>query len=394
MRERGHRLEGESREPRRVGQEAGDGFGDDAALLSLGPPLDQHLQVEPLGGQTLQGVLADGPEPALVHVMEETVFEVGVAQVAGVVVAQHPLDLRGGQYLTDDVEDGVVVQGVANLLELVEKALKDAALDGVSGHEVEDQAILGLTITVDAAHPLFEAVGVPGDVVVEQDVAALEVDALASRLGRDEDLDRPIAELLFGVQPGAGVVPRADPHAAVDTADAEAPLDQLGDEVVERVLELGEKEEPLVRVVEETLLPHHVLEARELRFHPACLDSLCLHGEFFEFGDLGPHVLGVPGERDRLQDVFQTFAFAFFHFFQLVRIGQVRRRGSGDLLGLLQAHVEPLRPVLQRAAHGAGARRQTALIQGHEEADGAGARVVAGGGRPAHCRFTNLVTLL
>ena len=79
--------------------------------------------------------------------------------------------------------------------------------------------------------------------------------------------------------------------------------------------------------------------------------------------------------------MFQTFAFAFFHFFQFVRVGQVRRRGPGDLLGLLQADIEPPGPVLQRAAHGAGARRQTALIQGHEEADGAGTRVVAGGGR-------------
>ena len=250
-----------------------------AAFLGLGPPLDQHLQVQAFGGQSFQGVLADGPEPALVHVVQEPVFEVGVAQVAGVVVAEHPLDLGGGQHLADDVEDRVVVQGVANLLELVEKPLKDSAFDGVGRHEVEDQAILRLTITVDAAHPLFEAVGVPGDVVVEQDVAALKVDALAGRLGRHEDLDRPLAELLFGVQPGAGVVPRPDPHAAVNRADAEAPLDQLADEVVERVLELGEEKEPLVRVVEEALLLHQVLESRELGFHPARLDRLRLHGE-------------------------------------------------------------------------------------------------------------------
>ena len=242
--------------PRRLGQEAGDGLGDDAAFLGLGPPLDQHLQVEPLGGQPFQGVLADGPESALVHVVQQPVFEVGVAQLAGVVVAQHALDLGGGQHLADDVEDRVVVQGVANLLQLLQQALEDAAFDGVGRHEVEDQAVLGLAVAVDAAHPLFEAVGVPGDVVVEQDVAALEVDAFAGRLGRHEDLDRPFAELLLGVQPGAGVVARADSHAAVDAADAEAPLDQLGDEVVERVLELGEEEQPLVRVVEEALLLH------------------------------------------------------------------------------------------------------------------------------------------
>jgi hypothetical protein len=119
VRERRHGLEGERREPDRVGQEAGDGLGDDPALLGLGPPLDQHLQVKPLGGQALQGVLADGPESALIHVMEEAVFEVGVTQMAGVVVAQNALNLGGGQYLTDDVKDRVVIQGVANLLKLV-----------------------------------------------------------------------------------------------------------------------------------------------------------------------------------------------------------------------------------------------------------------------------------
>jgi hypothetical protein len=36
----------------------------------------------------------------------------------------------------------VIVQGVANLLEFVEKALKDPAFDGVGCHEVEDQAFL------------------------------------------------------------------------------------------------------------------------------------------------------------------------------------------------------------------------------------------------------------
>ena len=53
---------------------------------------------------------------------------------------------------------------------------------------------------MDAAHPLLEAVRVPGDVVVEQDVANLEVNALARRLGGDQDLDLAFPELLLGVK--------------------------------------------------------------------------------------------------------------------------------------------------------------------------------------------------
>ena len=134
MRERRHGLEGEPRKSRSVGKEASNGLWNDAAFLGLGPTLDQHLQVKALGGQTFQSVLTDGPESALVHVEEETVFEVGVAQMAGVVVAEHPLNLCGGQHLADNVKDRVVVQGVANLLELVEKSLKDTAFDGVGCH--------------------------------------------------------------------------------------------------------------------------------------------------------------------------------------------------------------------------------------------------------------------
>ena len=151
--------------------EAGDGLGHDAALLGPGAALDQHFQVQLLRRQPFQGVLADGAEAGLVDVVQQPVFEVGIAQLAGIVVAQHALDLGRRQDFAHDVEHRVVVQGVADFLELLQQPLEDSALDGVRGHEVEDQAVLALAVTVDAAHPLFEPVGVPGDVVVEQDVA-------------------------------------------------------------------------------------------------------------------------------------------------------------------------------------------------------------------------------
>jgi hypothetical protein len=59
---------------------------------------------------------------------------------------------------------------------------------------------------MDAPHPLFEPIRIPGDVVIEEDVAALEVDAFASRLSGDEDLRCTLTELLLGVQPGASVI--------------------------------------------------------------------------------------------------------------------------------------------------------------------------------------------
>ena len=135
----------------------------------------------------------------------------------------------------------------------------------------------------------------------------------------------------------------------------------LADEIVERVLELGEEEQPLVRVVEEALLLHQVLERESFASTPARLDRLRLHGELLEFGDLGPHVLGVPGQRDRLQDVFQPFAVAFFHFLQFVR----DRAGPAAPVraiswAFFKPYIEPPGPVFQ----GAAARRRCSTPDG------------------------------
>ena len=214
---------GQVRFLRAVLQEAGDGFGHYPVFLRLGPPLHQQVQVELAGCQSLQGGLADGPEALLVHVPEEPVFQVFLAQPSGVVVPEHPLHLGGGQDLSHHVEDRVVVQGITDLLELVQESLEYPPLDGVGGDEVEDQAVKLLAIPVDAPHPLFQAVGVPGDVVVEEDVAALEVDALAGRLGGHQDLDVPLTELLLHEEPGPRLVPRPCLHSAMDLPRAESP---------------------------------------------------------------------------------------------------------------------------------------------------------------------------
>ena len=83
-------------------------------------------------------------------------------------------------------------------------------LDRVGRDEIEDQAVLALAVAVDAAHPLLEAVGVPRNVVIEQDVADLKVDPFARGLGGHEDLDLAFAELLLGVEAGARLVTRTD----------------------------------------------------------------------------------------------------------------------------------------------------------------------------------------
>ncbi len=223
MRQAWHGFEGERHEIGRLAQETGDRLRHDTLLLRPRAPLDQHFEIELLARKPFKGVLADGAELVLVDVAQQALFEVRIAEAAGVVVAQHAFDLGRGQDLAHHIEDRVVLQRVADFLQLLKQPLQHPPLDGVGRDEVEDQAVLALAVAMDAPHPLLQAVRVPRDVVVEEDVADLKVDAFAGGLGGDQDLDRAFAELLLGMQARARLVARARFHAAVDAADLKAP---------------------------------------------------------------------------------------------------------------------------------------------------------------------------
>ena len=76
-------------------------------------------------------------------------------------------------------------------------------------------ADLGLADAVDAAEALFQAVGVPGQVVVDHQVGALEVDAFAGGVGGDQDLDFLVLRERF-----LGLAPVLAADAAVDVTTA------------------------------------------------------------------------------------------------------------------------------------------------------------------------------
>ena len=50
--------------------------------------------------------------------------------------------MSGGQNLADDVEHGVVVERLANLVELFQQLVQDAALDSIGRDEIENQAVV------------------------------------------------------------------------------------------------------------------------------------------------------------------------------------------------------------------------------------------------------------
>jgi len=105
----------------------------------------------------------------------------------------------------------------------LKEPLQDTAFTGVRRDEVQNQAVFLLAVPMDATHALFQAVGVPGDVVVNHVPAELQIDALTSRLGGHQHL-AVFPELALRVDAGARGVPIADLHAAMNLGDVETPF--------------------------------------------------------------------------------------------------------------------------------------------------------------------------
>ncbi len=82
-----------------------------------------------------------------------------------------PLELQ----FPEDVED-LSAQGFSCFLDLVEERSVNIALAGLVGYEVPQVADFRLANPVDAAKALFQAVRIPGKVVVHHEVSALKVD--------------------------------------------------------------------------------------------------------------------------------------------------------------------------------------------------------------------------
>ena len=198
-------------------RDVGDLVAARLALLGRAAQALERLEEEGLDVVRLQAarlgplhVLADAVDPAGVHrvVGERPLFEqvlelaavervlddrrqpgahlglVAVADGLDQQVAQRPaLELE----LAEHVED-LAAQRLARLLELLQQLAVDVAFARLLGDQVPEVADLGLADAVDAAEPLLEAVRVPRQVVVDHQVGALEVDALARGVGGEQHL--------------------------------------------------------------------------------------------------------------------------------------------------------------------------------------------------------------
>ena len=273
-------------------------------------------------GDELVQALADGRVDDLV----EPGADLGVVAVADRLeeeVAQRVALER----LAEHVEDLAVV-GLALLLDLGEQLGEDGAFPGVGRDEVPQVADLGLADAVDAAEALLDPVRVPREVVVDHEVGALEVQALAGGVGRDQDPGVDVlGEQLFSL--GALI----SPDAAVDGDDGVAAAEEIADalgEVLQGVAVLGEDDDLLTgdhRVVGEQLAELGPLLVRAAVPDPAReLDQVGEEREFLV--ELGDRAGGGGGVGDLRLDLLGLLAGQVVAVHG-ARVGQV---GLGGIL--------------------------------------------------------------
>jgi hypothetical protein len=153
-------------------------------------------------------------------------------------------DLPSNCELAKHIED-LTAQRLPRLFELFQQLAIDVALARFFGHQVPEVADLGLADAVDAAEALLQPVRVPRQVVVDHQVRALQVDALAGGVGGQQHLHFGVVlEGLLHLQ----ALFAAD--AAVDDDHGFLAAEQRGDallQIVEGVAVLGEDDQLLVR---------------------------------------------------------------------------------------------------------------------------------------------------
>src|SRR5436190_884047 len=122
---------------------------------------------------------------------DDSVFDHVLREIPCVHFSQHSLEFIRREYVPQHIEDLSRAAGIQIALDLfdpLEQFLENSTLACVRANEVSDEAILLLEVAVDSPHPLFQMIGVPGNVVVDHVPAELQVDALTRRFGRHQDL--------------------------------------------------------------------------------------------------------------------------------------------------------------------------------------------------------------
>jgi len=110
------------------------------------------------------------------------------ARTVWIIAVAHRFDQQTAQrrfleQLAQHIEN-LAVQRAALDFQLLQQALIDVAFAGFVRHQIPQMADFGLADAVDAPKALLQSGGIPGEIIVDPQVGALEVDTFASSVGR------------------------------------------------------------------------------------------------------------------------------------------------------------------------------------------------------------------
>jgi hypothetical protein len=134
--------------------------------------------------------------------------------------------------LSQDVED-FAAERLGLPRELLEQSVVDVAFARLMRDQTPEVTHLCLADAVDPAESLFEAIRVPREIVIHHQVRTLQVDALASSVGGDEDQDLRVV-----LEGGLGFAPFVSVESTVNRNDSLTAAKHAADafdQVVQRV---------------------------------------------------------------------------------------------------------------------------------------------------------------
>ena len=134
-------------------------------------------------------------------------------------------------------------EGFPRVVQFLEQGAVHIAFPRVGGDQIPQMAHLRLADSVDASEALFQPVGIPGQVVIDHQVRALQVDSLSGCVRREQHLHvRVMPEGFLRFEAFFAFL------AAVDDGNGPFPAEQRGDtspEIMQRVEVLGENDDLL-----------------------------------------------------------------------------------------------------------------------------------------------------
>jgi len=206
-------------------------------------------------------------------------------------------------------------------------------------------------------HALFQAGGVPGEVVVHHHRAELKVNPLTRGLGSDHDLGLvPELSLAFDAV--------FEPHAALDRGHRIALTSEYAHQEAEGVAVLGENEQLFATEAFEN--PKELLELGVVLELGQKAGFPC---QSLELGDLGLELGKVSGQGKLQELLLYPPALLLGEILQVLYGLFVLTKAVAVLDRLFLEALQSLKTVLQRGGHRVGAAREPALEHGHGQSD-------------------------